>query len=132
MAVNPLKIFGKFGFKHREINADVDTDIDAVVRYLNDTHYDVEELLKLFKHLVVLRNDFKIITDESAKKENLKKQIELYDELLVRYEYYDHDVEINGIRVKKIAKQFLRQAKSNKLYSLYDKIRKEPRWFFDW
>ncbi len=132
MAVNTLRILEKLGFRHREIAADADTDIGAIVQFLKDTHYDTGSLLKLFASLRELRREAAHLTDEDARRGNLRAQIELFDELLLRYEGYDQDVEINGIRVKKIARQFIEEARNAKLYALLDKIKKDPRWVFDW
>ena len=132
MTVNTLRILEKLGFRHREIAADADTDIGAIVQFLKDTHHDTGSLLKLFARLRELRKEAAQLTDEHARRGNLRAQIELFDELLLRYEGYDQDVEINGIRVKRIARQFIEEARDAKLYTLLDKIKKDPQWVFDW
>ena len=132
MAVNTWNLWEWLGWKPHEIFADVDTDVDAIVTYLQDVHYDVDELLKLFTQLQKLRDEAGVLTDERAVKENLRRQIELYDRLFLRYEYYDQDADINGIRVKNIAKQYLDDASRHKLYELSEKMKKESRWYFDW
>lgn len=120
------------GIKHKEIPADPDTDIKAILSYLKDVHYDVEKLQMMLMKLRKLRLEAKMLTDDEARKESVRKQIELYDELLLRYEYYDNDADINGIRVKNIAKYYFEEARKYKFYDLIEKIKKEARWFFDW
>lgn len=132
MAINTWKIWEWLGFRQREIKADVDTDIDAIVIYLKDVHYDVDELVKMLTRLQKLRNEAQLLVDIALIKENLRKQIELYDRLLLRYEYYDQDAEINGIRIKNIAAQYRDEAQKHKLYDLVEKMKKESRWYFDW
>lgn len=132
MAINTWKLWEWLGFKKRVEHVDVDVDIEALLMYLKDVHYDVDELLKLFARLVKLRKDMKLLSDEDARKENLRRQIELYDRLLLRYEEYDDDAIVNGIRVKNIAKKYVEEAKKNKFYAALEKMRNESRWYFDW
>ncbi|MBI4153315.1 hypothetical protein HY497_02230 [Candidatus Woesearchaeota archaeon] len=132
MAINTWKLWEWLGFKKRVEHIDVDKDIDALVMYLGDVHYDVEELLKLFARLVKLRKEAKVLSDEEALKENMRRQIELYDRLLLRYEEYDEDAIVNGIRVKNIATEYVEEAKKNRFYAALEKMRNESRWYFDW
>lgn len=132
MAINTWKLWELLGFKKRIEHVDVDKDIDALLMYLKDVPYDVEELLKMFMRLVNLRKEMKLLSDEGARKENLRRQIELYDRLLLRYEEYDEDVIINGIRVKNIATRYVEEAKKNKFYAVLEKMKTETRWYFDW
>ncbi len=132
MALNTLKILEKFGVKHKEIQARPDDELKAIEMYVRDVHYDVEKLNKMLKQLQRLRAEGRMITDEHARNENLRKQLEIYDRLLVDYEYYEHDADINGIRVKNVAKYYYEQAQKHKLHDWVEKIKKEARWFFDW
>ena len=132
MAINTWKIWEKFGLKHREIPADVGADLRAIVDYLKNANYDVKELLKLFIEFDKLRKEAKVLTDEELKVVNLKKRIHVFDRIMLRYEYYDHDVEINGKRAKIIAKQLMEDAEKKGLTEELAKIRKEARWTFDW
>ena len=132
MAINTWKIWEKLGLKHKEIPADLGADLRAIVDYLKNAHYDVEELLKMFAEFDKLRKEAKVLTDDKLKPENLKRQIRVFDRLLLRYEFYDHDVEINGQRVKSIAKQLMESAEEKGLTEELDKIKKEARWTFDW
>lgn len=132
MALNTLKLWEKLGFKRKEITADPDTDIRAIRVYIEELHYDSEKLLKLLKELQSLRKDAAVLSDEQALAENLRKQIDTYDNLLLRYEYFEQDADINGIRVKNVARHLMEKAKEKKLYTVIDKIKKESRWMFDW
>ncbi len=132
MAVNTWKLWEWLGFKKRVEQVDVDKDIEGIVMYLKDVHYDVDELLNLFSRLVKYRKEGKLLTDEDARKENVRRQIELFDKLLLRYEEYDEDAIVNGIRVKNIAGEYVKEAKKHRFYAALDKMRKENRWNFDW
>lgn len=122
----------KLGWKPEVVRASTDDDIEAVMTYLKEVHYDVRELMQQFIELKKLRSEKKMLSDEEAKIDNLRKQIEVYDQLLLRYEYYTQDADINAIRVKIIAKHYLHLAKLHKLYASVEKMKRESRWFFDW
>ena len=132
MAINTWKLWEKIGFKHREIEADIDTDISAANDYLKNVYRDAEDLQKLFSRLIALRKEAKMLTDDTIQVKNMRAQIELYDKLLQHYEDYYEDAGINAIRVKKVAKDYLGQAQKFKLYDILDKIKKELHWMFDW
>ena len=132
MAINNWKLLEWLGFKKIVQKEDVDADVEAITAYLEDVHYDVDELLQLFKHLEKLRKEGYVLTDQRAKIENVRKQIEQYDHVLLRFEYYTSDAEVNAVRVKNIAEVFKSEAKKHKLYALLDKMKRETRWFFDW
>jgi len=132
MAINNWKLWEWLGFKKIVFKEDIDADVEAIMTYLDDVHYDVEELVKNFKQLEKLRNEGKILTDLRAKVENMRKQIELYDHLLLRFEYYNSDASVNSVRVKNIANVYKTEAKKHKLYSMLDKMKRETRWYFDW
>jgi hypothetical protein len=132
MAINNWRIWEWIGFRKRRESIDVDADIDAIITYLKEVDGDANRLAKQFAELKKLRKDTSVIVDKNLKTDNLRKQIQLYDQLLLRYEYYTSDAEINAIRVKKIAQDFMSQAKKHKLYAETEKMRKESRWYFDW
>ncbi|HLC19335.1 MAG TPA: hypothetical protein VJK72_00310 [Candidatus Nanoarchaeia archaeon] len=132
MAINTWKLWEKLGFKHGEVRASADDDIEAVVTYLKEVHYDVRELLHYFAELKQIRSERRVLTDEEKKIDNLRKQIEIYDRLLLRFEYYTQDADVNAIRVKMVAKFFKEQANKYKLYASLERMKREPRWFFDW
>ena len=100
--------------------------------YLKEVHSDVRELLRNFDELKQIRSEHRVLTDEEKKIENLRRQIEIYDRLLLRFEYYTQDADVNAIRVKMVAKSFKEQAQKYKLYASLERMKREPRWFFDW
>ena len=132
MAINNLKIWEKIGLKKRQENFDPASDVSAVMTFLDEVHYDVEELQKLFRKLKELRKDAVILTDGDVRRENVRKQIELYDQILLRYQYLATDTALNGIRVKNVAKSYIEDATTQKLFMLIDRVKKEDRWTFDW
>src|SRR3989338_7657813 len=130
MAINTWKIWKWFGLTSRQITADADTDIEAVMNYLDDVHRDVDSLKEQFRKLKELRREASVLTDKSALSSNMRKQVSLYDQLLLNYEYHDIDTSINAIRVKNVAMHYLEQVKKYKLYDFLDKIKKQSHWFF--
>lgn len=132
IAINTWKLWEWLGLKHKDVYASADDDIDAVMTYLKEVHYDVRELLHQFTELNQIRAERRVLADEEKKMDNLRKQIEIYDRLLLRYEYYTQDADVNAIRVKLVAKFYKEQAKKYKLYASLDRMKRESRWFFDW
>ncbi len=64
---------------------------------------DVKELLKQLKKLEELEKEYKVASS-GIKQVNLETQAKILDKLLERYAFYQNDIDINGIRVKLIAK----------------------------
>ena len=130
MTVN--KLLKWFGLTHEEVHASADDDIDAVMTYLKEVHVDVRELLHNLSELKQIRAEGAVLSDEEKRIENIRKQIELYDRLLLRFEYYTQDADVNAIRIKLVAQFYKEQAKKHKLYASLDRMKRESRWFFDW
>ena len=100
--------------------------------FLDEVHFDIEELQKLFKQLRELRKDAVVLNDAEVKRENVRKQMEMYDLILLKYQYLATDTAVNGIRVKNIAQSYMDEADRQKLFVLLDRVKKEDRWTFDW
>ncbi len=132
MAINNLKIWEKIGFKKRQEAFDPARDVTAVMMFLDEVHFDIEELQKLFKQLRELRKDAVVLNDAEVKRENVRKQMEMYDLILLKYQYLATDTAVNGIRVKNIAQSYMDEADRQKLFVLLDRVKKEDRWTFDW
>ena len=132
MGISTLKLWEKLGFVRRELPADTDTDIEAITTYLDDINHTVETLRKQFRILLELRRDARVLTDENLIKENLAQQVQIYDKLLSNYQYFDIDTDINGIRMKNIAKRYMAEIKKHKLYEVLENIKKKDHWIFNW
>jgi hypothetical protein len=132
MAINTWKLWEKLGLKPKEIRADITTDLNAINNHLKDITRTTNQIRKYLVTLQKLRKEANMLTDNELRKQNLRKQIEEYDKLLLLYEYYQSDADINGIRVKRVAKYYFERSQKSKLHDVYDKIKKEERWTFDW
>ncbi len=132
MGISTLKLWEKLGFVRRELPADTDTDIEAITTYLDDINHTVETLRKQFRILLELRRDARVLTDENLIKENLAQQVQIYDKLLSNYQYFEIDTDINGIRMKNIAKRYMAETKKHKLYEVLENIKKKDHWIFNW
>lgn len=120
------------GFSKRVDNFNLDVDMQAIENFLDEVSFHVRDLSHTLADLRKLSGEASLLTDPKALKVNMSKQISLFDHLLVRYQFYQQDTDINGIRVKRIARHYKEKAKDYKLYSLLEMMKKEDRWFFDW
>lgn len=113
----------------QEIN--YDADIAAIVYFFSNLNPHLESIVKSLKKLTELRKK-EIISDDKEKNNILKEQIDVFDELLKDYEIFELDTDINGERVKKLAKYLRKKAKKAKLSKEIIKKTKKERWTFDW
>ena len=96
---------------------DIVKDLDAIVEYLEEINYDVKSLLPELKKLMELEKERKV-TGSEITHINLETQASVLDHLLEKYEFFQNDVDINGLRLKAIANQFLRNAKKHGMTEL--------------
>ena len=116
--------------EHRE-KIDIVKDLDAIVEYLEEINYDVKSILPELKKLMELEKERKV-ADSSITHINLETQASILDKLLEKYEFFQNDVDINGLRLKAIANQFLRNAKKHGLTDLVKEKKADQRWKFFW
>lgn len=134
LAISEWKIWSKLGLRMppQEEKIDVNKDLRAILTFLSDVKYDIAKLSQKFKQLKELRQEAKVLSEEKLRKKNLRKQIQLYDEILIDYEYFVDDADINGQRVKNIAKVLRKKAEEHGFKDLLEKINKKARWVFNW
>ena len=109
----------------------INKDSKAIIDFLLGMDYDREHILRLFKKFLELRLDYHAITDEEVKLKNLRQQITIFDQLIQSYSFFQADNDINGNRVKQIAKALKQMAvKSGEpdLLAITSKL----QWKFDW
>ncbi len=119
------------GSKVREPRIEALKDIQVIMEELQDTPADLKPLLKELHKLEELEKEREVAT-HSVLLVNLEAQAKVLDKLLERYEFYQNDIDINGLRLKEIAKELLRKAEKAGLKELVREKKKEMKWQFDW
>ena len=114
---------------HKKFNA-VDS-IAAIVDFLKDVENDTKFLEPELNKLRELEKERTVTSDELSKT-NLETQEDLLNKILERYEFFQTDVDINGLRLKKVAAQFLKNAKKAGLKHLVEEKNNDKRWRFLW
>jgi hypothetical protein len=117
--------------KEAKYQVDIVKDVNAIVEFLNDIHYDVKSLLPELQKLKDLETERKVANDGIIQI-NLETQAGVLDTLLEKYEFLQNDADINNLRLKAIAKQFLRNARSAGLKDLAKEKQQDNRWKFFW
>ncbi len=106
-------------------------DIKAIIDFLENIQDDPKILLQDLKQLEELEKE-RLVGSENIMQANLKAQLPLFDKIIQRYEFFQNDVDISGIRVKKVAKEFLRNADNSGLHQMVVAKKKDPKWKFHW
>lgn len=109
----------------------INKDSKAIIDFLINMTYDQEHLLRLFKKFLELRLEFHAIQDEELKLKNLRHQVNLFDQIIQSYSFFQADADINGKRVKQMAGALKQMAVKSGEPDLI-KITSELRWKFDW
>ncbi len=106
-------------------------DIQAILEFLQEIHLDVKKISPDLKKLEELEKEAQV-TKEDIITINLESQAKILDNLIERYEFFQNDVDINGIRLKKICKSFLKKAEKVGLKDLVKEKKKDKKWKFSW
>ena len=122
------KMFGK---KETEKKVDTLKDIQALIEFLQEIKDDAKPLLKDLRQLEELERE-REVTNEEVLLVNLETQAEVLERILQRYEFLQNDADINGIRIKQVAKELLRRAKRAGLKDLVAEKEQDMKWQFDW
>ena len=122
------KLFAK---KERHKKVNVVEDIEAINEFIADINSDVEVLKKELKKLQELEKEYSV-AKSGIIQVNLETQAGVLDKILERYEFFQNDVDINGLRVKNIAKEFLRKASKNGMKDLVETKKQDKKWKFLW
>ena len=120
-----------FRTEHHEPKEDTLRDIEAVRECLKGVKDDVKQIQPLLAKLEELEKE-RQVASSSILPVNLKAQVKLMDDLLQQYEFFQNDVDINGIRVKRMARQLLEHARKAGLDDLVHEKKKDMKWTFDW
>ena len=117
--------------KEQEPKEDSIKDLTAVIEYIESINDEAELLLPELKKLEELETERQVAASGLAQV-NLEAQAVILDKILKEYGFFQNDVDINGIRVKRIAKEFLKQAKKAGLKDLVKEKEKDNNWRFNW
>ena len=120
-----------FGKKERRTKIDAVSDAQAIIDYLKELHTDVSFLVPELTKLKELEKERRVGTQDLSKI-NLGAQIQAIDKILERYEFFQTDIDINGLRIKKIASQLMHDAKKADMDDLVKSKQKDPKWKFLW
>src|SRR3989338_9298069 len=103
MAVYEQSWWKRIFTPRKEGHVDVVNDIEAIQECLKDVTEEVRSLLPLLEELEELEKE-RQVAKAGVIKINLETQAKILDSVLEKYEFFQNDVDINGLRVKKIAK----------------------------
>jgi ribosomal protein L3 len=119
-------------FKRKpEPKGDAVKDIKSVIETLSEVENDVKPLLKTLEKLKELEKE-RNVAKSGIVQVNIETQTKLMDELLERYEFFQNDIDINGLRIKRTAKSLLGHARHHGLKDVVAEKKKDMKWQFDW
>ena len=110
---------------------DVLSDFEAIIEFLSDIQADTKELLSQLKKLKELEKEYGVASS-GILQVNLETQAKLLDKLLERYGFFQDDVDVNGLRVKMIAAEFLKRAKIAGMADLVKQKENDAKWKMLW
>ena len=127
------KKWSLFGRKpqHAPAKADVLTDVEAISEFLSEIQVDTKELLVQLKKLKELEQEYHVASS-GLLHVNLETQAKILDKLLERYGFFQNDVDVNGLRMKLIAAEFLKRSKKAGMDDLVRQKEKDKRWMMLW
>lgn len=122
------KIFGK---KSSKSKVEPLKDIESIKEFLSEICNDVKLLQKDLKKLEELEKEYHI-AKSGIIQVNLETQAETIEKLMERYQFLQNDMDINGLRVKMIANEFLRRAAKAGMKDLAAEKKKNNKWKILW
>ena len=129
----PEKKWWKKTFAKSEPKSKVETlkDIESIHDFLDEIDNDSKSIQKILDQLEELEKE-RLIARESIVHVNLESQAKIMDKLIERYEFFQNDADINGLRVKRIATEFLKHAEKAGMKDLVKMKKQDMRWRFPW
>ena len=106
-------------------------NIQATTEFLEDFSYDQEFLVKELGKLEELEKE-RQVGSKGIMRANLEAQARVLDKILQRYEFFQNDAIINGMRVKSLAEHLIKEARKEGLKDLVNKKKKDIKWRFEW
>lgn len=120
-----------FKHDHHKDQANAVTDIQAIGEFLINSKKDTENLIKNVGDLEELEKE-RLVANEGVVQINIDAQAKLLDKLLEQYDFYQNDVDINGLRLKRVAKHLLKEAEKSGMHDLVKEKKKDQKWQFWW
>ncbi len=119
-------------FKKRERKGtDPLADLQAIKEFLQDLKTELPVLQQQVNKLQDLEKERRI-AHQGLLQVNIQTQAEQLDKLLERYEFFQNDTDINGLRLQNVARELLQQAKHAGMTDLLQRKKKDSRWQFHW
>ncbi len=115
--------------KEKPQPVDVLNDIEAIIEYLEDLK--PKQLIPELKKLKELEKE-RHVAEPGLLQINLETQAKVIEKILKYYEFFQNDVDVNGIRVKQIAREFLRSAENAGLKDLVQEKKRSHDWKLHW
>ncbi len=131
MSLADRKWWQRVFHKPAERRVDALNDIAAMKECLSELHMDVKVILKELTELEELEKE-RMVAKSGIVHVNLETQARVFDRLLERYEFFENDVDINGLRLKRIAGEYLKQAQRAGLTDLVAEKKENAKWHFLW
>lgn len=124
-----MRLLGKKQYAKSKV--DVLSDIEAITEFLSEVQADTKELSTQLKKLKELEQEYEVASS-GIMHINLETQAKLLDKLVERYGFFQSDVDVNGLRVKMVATEFLRRAEKAGMTDLVRQKEKDRRWKMLW
>ena len=110
---------------------DIHNDISAIIDFLENLNLDKDSIIKELKLLTDLETEYGIAKDGIIQV-NLQTQAKAIEKLIQDYEYFQNDVDINGLRIKMIAEEFLKRVKKAGMKDMLKEKKESPVWKMQW
>lgn len=117
--------FKKKKFKEELKEPSLEEELEIVLTFLKEI--EVRELIRKLKKMKEMVAEGRVIKEE-LKKENLKKQITFFQEILREYSFFEDDTVINRLRLIKVGQRILAQAKELGLKDIVKEKKKDFFW----
>ena len=117
--------FKKKKFKEELKEPSLEEELEIVLIFLKEI--EVRELIRKLKKMKEMVAEGRVIKEE-LKKENLKKQITFFQEILREYSFFEDDTVINRLRLIKVGQRILAQAKELGLKDIVKEKKKDFFW----
>ena len=102
-------------------------DIEAILEYLADVKEDMHKMQVQMEKLRNLEKE-RLVAGSGLLQVNLQAQIALIDPLVEEYGAYEDDCVIQGIRLKRVAREWVRRAKKAGMKDLVKNKMKKMEW----
>tara|TARA_Y100000310_G_C20599618_1_gene772323 strand:- start:7 stop:402 length:396 start_codon:yes stop_codon:yes gene_type:complete len=117
--------------KEEKKKVDSTKDIQAVIDFVNEIETNKKLLLPKLKKLAELEKESHV-AKSGIIQVNLQTQAKILEDVLSVYESLQNDTDINGLRVKEVAGEFLKKSQRAGLKDLVKEKKQDIKWQFKW